>query len=216
MSKEEMLLSEDDVVIIKTAIEIAKRDNIKIWDQEILNPVKRKMKGFMIALLEERCCYCCKNITGEHSIVLDIEHILPKAFFKQFEFTPFNLSVACKRCNIGIKGQKRSFLHDETKAHNTPEDSENYKFIHPNFDKYFDHLEYEVNIKNSQKMLKYSVQNDSSKGKYTYSFFRLKDLEIDSFNAAQGVKVEAKKFSGMMPQDIIHEIQVLLGGSIQS
>ena len=98
-----MLLSEDDIVIIKSAIEIAKRDNIKIWDQKILDPVKKKMKGFMRTLLEERCCYCCKNIVGEFNMVLDIEHVLPKAHFKHFEFaismiaSKISFVIACSR-----------------------------------------------------------------------------------------------------------------------
>lgn len=210
MSKDEGILSKEDIGVIKNAIEISKRNNIKIWDQKILDPVKRKIKGFMRALLDERCCYCCKNISGEFNMVLDIEHVLPKAYFKKFEFTPFNLSVACKRCNMEIKGQDCSFLKDEAAAHITPEDTFNYKFIHPNFDNYFDHLDYEVNIKNQKKMIKYSVVNDSSKGKYTYEYFDLKKLEIESFNGAQGVKIEEKNYSTLMPEELVVEIQNLL------
>lgn len=59
-------------------------------------------------------------------------------------------------------------------------------------------------------MIKYTVQNDSPKGKYTYEYFDLKKLEVDSYSAAQGIEVEGKIFSPLMSKDIIKEIQDLL------
>lgn len=129
MDKDESILSKEHIDLIRTAIDIAQRCNIKIWDQRILDPVKKLMKDFMRTLLEERCCYCCKNFIGEFNMVVDIEHVLPKAHFRKFEFTPSNLSVACKRCNMNIKGEDITFLIDEALAHDTPEDTYNYKFI---------------------------------------------------------------------------------------
>ena len=210
MDKEVSILSDDDIQLIKKAIEISEETGVKLWDQDILKPVKKKIKSSFRGLLGERCCYCCKNTFGEFNMVLDIEHILPKAHFKQFEFSPFNLSVACKRCNMNIKGEDRTFLKDQTIAKENPEDEGNYKFIHPNFNDYFQHIQYIVSIINDKKLIKYSVIGDSEKGKFTKEYFELEKLEVDSFNEAQGVKANESKYSDLMTREVVKEIQDLL------
>ncbi len=208
---DEALLTQADVDAIKNSIENCSQNaDTKIWDEEELGPVKQKIKAHYRGLLGERCCYCCKNTHGEFKLVLDIEHILPKAHYLQFALSPFNLSVACKRCNMNVKGEDVSFLIDPVAAHTNPEDENNYKFIHPNLDMYFDHLCYESIIRNDQKIIKYTVTNSSTKGKFTYDYFRLKELEIDTVNAAQGVKVGSQKFSDLLKKETIEEIELLL------
>ncbi|PWG82597.1 HNH endonuclease family protein [Pararcticibacter amylolyticus] len=208
---DETVLTQADIDAIKNSIENCRQnDTTKIWDEEELAPVKQKIKAHYRGLLGEKCCYCCKNTHGEFKLVLDIEHILPKAHYLPFALSPFNLSVACKRCNMNVKGEKTSFLKDPAAAHITPEDTDNYKIIHPNFDSYFDHLCYENTTRNDTKMIKYTVQNDSEKGKFTYQFFRLKELEVDTVNAAQGIKAKPMKFSDLLKKETIDEIEQLL------
>jgi hypothetical protein len=63
-----------------------------------------------------------------------------------------------------------------------------YAFIHPNFDLYKDHLERRAQEANDTNIVKYTVQNGSEKGEYTYDYFNLKGLEVGSFDTAQGFK----------------------------
>ena len=100
------VLDNADIAIIEQAI--AARG--KIWENDILDPVKRKIKDHYRGILNENCCYCRRDTTDEFNMVLDIEHVLPKAVYATFMFTPFNLSVSCKRCNMEIKGNQISFL----------------------------------------------------------------------------------------------------------
>jgi hypothetical protein len=174
-----------------------------------LDPVKSKIKEHYRGLLNDVCCYCRKTLKGEFNMVIDIEHILPKAHFKKFEFTSFNLSVACKRCNMKVKKQDTSFLVDAKLAHNAPLDKENYLIIHPNFENYADHLDYYVFIRNEKRIIKYTVLDSSKKGNYTYNYFRLNELEIDSANLIQGVKDE-KKYSDLMDPVSEREIEDLI------
>lgn len=109
-----------------------------------------------------------------------------------------------------VKGQDITFLNDPAVANEAPEDSVNYKFIHPNLDEYFDHLGYDSIIKNNKKLIKYTVVNSSPKGKYTYDYFKLRELEIDTLNAAQGIEIEQQKFSDALPLETISEIELLL------
>lgn len=60
--------------------------------------------------------------------------------------------------------------------------------IHPNFDIYDQHLNYIFNIDNQKKVIKFIVVGESNKGKFTYDYFRLNELEIDTLNQAQGAK----------------------------
>ena len=79
-----------------------------------------------------------------------------------------------------------------------------------NFDNYFDHLSYESTIKNEKKMIKYVVLNSSAKGQYTYEYFRLKELEVDTINNAQGIRVDTIRFSDFLSRETIEEIELLL------
>ncbi|SDP85321.1 HNH endonuclease family protein [Desulforhopalus singaporensis] len=180
------MLNKDDLLLITQAIE----NGGDIWNNEILRPVKAKIKEYHRSVQDESCCYCRRDTTGEFNMVLDIEHVLPKghSYFKKYMFTICNLSVSCKRCNLKIKGQKTDFIVDIESAKNNPCDNHLFHFIHPNSDNYYDHIKYIVEIENECRVIKYMVINSSAKGKYTYDFFRLKELEREAMDKSQGVK----------------------------
>jgi hypothetical protein len=148
-----------------------------------LKIVKDKIKNFHIEKTNERCCYCGGNIHNTHRITLDIEHILPKSKFIQYMFTTKNLSISCKRCNLTIKGNKIDFLTNDFNDKHIFR-SKYYKFIHPNLDNYDAHLLLYINQLGKNIMIKYRVI--SNKGSYTYHYFKLKALEKNSFDKAQG------------------------------
>lgn len=187
-----MNLTEQDIQNIENAI-AAGGD---IWNNPLVSDFKGRVKDYYRNLGNEQCCYCKKNSLGEFKMVLDIEHILPKGQpeYRDLMFVMTNLNVACKRCNMNVKGTKTDFVHNINDAANNHEDSNQYRFIHPNSDVYFDHLELFQKIENDKKLIKYTIVNDSSKGEFTYKYFRLMELEIDSINQAQGL-MEKPEFS---------------------
>lgn len=158
------------------------------WDNNpLLVSLKDKIKNFGLIKTENRCCYCGRNIHGEFRMVIDIEHVLPKSIFPKQMFKGKNLSVSCKRCNVNIKKSKVDFLDEINASHTrTPLRSRNYKIIHPNLDKYDSHLLLIVGQVGRKVMLKYSVVNGSSKGAFTYNYFKLERLEKNNFDIAQG------------------------------
>lgn len=157
------------------------------WSSNNIKSVKTKIKSFSLEKSNYCCCYCGRNQHGEFSMVIDIEHILPKSIFLKHMFTIRNLSTSCKRCNMNIKNTKVDFLsHTREDLPNRIFRSRYYKFIHPNLDKYSKHLELFSMQRGQDRMIKYSILNDSQKGSYTYEYFKLKDLEIDTFDKAQG------------------------------
>lgn len=192
-----MNIDQTDIANIQAAI--SQKETIKIWDNPLLEDFKRKVKDYFRSINDE-CCYCKKNFTGEFNMVIDIEHILPKSRFEDLMFTIFNLNIVCKRCNMNVKKEKIDFLVDLALAKANPQDPQLYKFIHPNFDIYDQHLNYIVNIDNQKKVIKFLIVGESSKGKFTYDYFRLNELEIDSINQAQGVKKKEELSSQLDPE----------------
>lgn len=198
-----IVLSETELAIIES-IRVA---GAKSWDLKEFAKIKSRIKDHYRKLQSQQCCYCRKNFHGEFNMVIDVEHILPKSHpkFVKYMYEPFNFSAACKRCNMFIKKNDISFLEDVDETEKTPRSSSNYKFIHPNLDKYFEHLAYDVSMRNDKKLIKYTPMNSSSKGSYTYTYFKLHQLEIDSINENQGVS-ESPLISPAIEPDLAQQI----------
>jgi hypothetical protein len=179
------------------------------WDNDEATPLKAKIKPFLLTRTDHCCCYCRLSMHQWHGLTIDIEHVLPKGNgkFPQFTFEIRNLSVSCKRCNMGIKGSDTSFYvgaADEA----DPFRSEHYRFIHPNLDVANDHLELIVFQHNTKRMVKYRVVNTSLKGSETYEYFELQKVELNSFDEAQGL---AEVFpSEELPPAIAQELKTVL------
>ncbi|MDO8270431.1 MAG: HNH endonuclease [Gammaproteobacteria bacterium] len=190
------------------AIDRAHRDGGDPWCSKHIERLKRRIKNHCRVELGEVCCYCVRNTFGEHNYVLHVEHVLPRshADFSQYIFEPRNLSVSCFRCNAGIKKADISFLTRLEDAQRRPFESETYKFIHPNLDVYFDHLSYEATFRNASRYIKYFVVNRSTKGEFTYSYFKLDELETDSYSNGQGAAKNVA-LSTNIPADIVNEIE---------
>lgn len=137
----------------------------------------------------ELCCYCRVPLHGTGPFTRDREHILPKSMplYRPLSYTMWNLGIACKRCNMEYKKDRIDFLifpNDMLEL----KKSANYRFIHPNFDRYNEHLSRHATQSDETVVIKYKVITGSAKGAYTYNYFNLRGLEIGSFDRAQGVE----------------------------
>lgn len=65
--------------------------------------------------------------------------------------------------------------------------SQHYQFIHPNIDTYTTHITLKTIRRGDLIYIKY-ILKDQDKAKFTYDYFKLKDLEVDTINKAQGAK----------------------------
>ena len=120
-------------------------------------------------------------------------------------FSTFNLNVACKRCNLNIKGTKTNFVTDLNAVRATPQNTELYKIIHPNFDYYYAHIKYLTVTENQYKFILYRVVAGSEKGQFTMDFFKLKELEVNTLNTAQGLKLP-EELSDKIPDEVAKRI----------
>ncbi len=178
------------------------------WDDESdsSRALKRKIKDFYLAA-GDLCCYCLRDMRGWHRMSIDLEHVLPKSVYPQLMFEPRNLNLACKRCNMRIKGERVCFFVGTPQSAADFLASE-YSFIHPNLDKFEDHISIFTVQYNRKLLVKYTVTDGSTKGAQTYEFFRLRELERDSYDEAQGnARVEP---SERMPASIAREVMAIL------
>lgn len=159
-----------------------------IWNDTTLDIIKQRIKTHYRNGTDGHCCYCRRRFRGEFKMDIDIEHVLPKSKFVDFMFEMFNLNISCKRCNMWIKKERTDFLVDVTTIVDNVLQSDQYYLIHPNFDSYFDNMDYDVVIKNEVEIVKFTPKRQ--KGKYTYVFFKLSDIEINTLNEAQGINNE--------------------------
>jgi hypothetical protein len=80
----------------------------------------------------------------------------------------------------------------ETDVCNNFGSSNTYQLVHPNLDVYAEHIAYlHFEAGDDIKLIKHIVVNHSAKGNFTHDFFRLHELEIESFDQAQGLVAQA-------------------------
>lgn len=149
-----------------------------------IKSAKAKIREFHLERRNKTCCYCCTNLAGGGDFMIDREHVLPKGKFKPFTFEIWNLSVACKRCNMEMKRESQTFVVDWS-ATAPFQSGANYRFVHPNFDDWEEHLYRTTSQVNMKTIVRISVVGDSVKGRFTHDFFKLKDLETGTYDNIQ-------------------------------
>jgi len=178
-----LVLNENDI----SNIEDAKLQPGRLWDNSNLQYLRDKIRNHFIDVEVPKCCYCWKSFRGQHRLEIDTEHILPQSIYTDLVYKPENLNIACKRCNMGVKRENVEFITDQSTMGTDYFISQHYKLIHPNLDIYVHHIVRKEITEGNFVFLKFIVKNNSDKGKYTYNFFRLEELEIDNINIAQGI-----------------------------
>ncbi|MDM1050206.1 HNH endonuclease [Sphingobacterium hotanense] len=175
-----MTFSEEELQLIQNA----KDEGGDIWNNERLSDLKSKIKKYYQDI-KDVCCYCRRNLQDEFKMVIDIEHVLPKSKYAEYMFELGNLNISCKRCNMRIKREKDDFIVDTLTIRNNYALSSQYRIIHPNFDLYIQNMNVLRFEYNDIKLTKYKPITE--KGKFTYNYFELKKLEVNSLNDAQGI-----------------------------
>lgn len=157
----------------------------KPWDESCVKSIREKIKKFHLSLTGDTCCYCQENLHGEFQMVIDAEHILPSSKFKPLTFEIWNLSASCKRCNMWMKNDKTDFIDQSVSNFFN---SKHYLLIHPNFDNIDEHMTRFVHQEGKMRLVKY-IYGTSDKAAFSYRYFHLYDLEIDTFDSAQGANI---------------------------
>jgi hypothetical protein len=191
---EDFELNADETAAVAKALDEDKPWDWKPADQkesQALKSAKDKMLAYHLSRHGGNCCYCRLNLNGAGPYMTDREHILPKGkpVYKPFSYSIWNLAAACKRCNMQFKRSGDAFVMDSNDSTNF-QDSENYRFVHPNFDAYGKHLIRLQAQADTKNIVIFVKTPGSEKATYTHDFFALHELQVDSFDKAQGLEEE--------------------------
>lgn len=166
----------------------------KIWKCERFKSLKLRYKELLKAKYENSCAYCQRALAHDENIIIDIEHVLPKAEYKKYIFNLTNLTVSCRRCNTAPrKGRRKDFIVNNHLGHNYSLNdfySHNYKFIHPNLEDVTQFYELNMIQRGRKKYLRYDLKKWHPKRDYTIEFFKLKEIEVGSLNDFYGIKTD--------------------------
>lgn len=117
----------------------------KSWDDKdpSLVSIKSKIYKILRRIQRCRCAYCGLLKISEK---FDIEHFLPKRYYPKLMFSPYNLVLACKRCNRDLKFMNNPLpvrTSDGSKAlKGLIFGKFKYKFWHPYFHEASKHFKY--------------------------------------------------------------------------
>ncbi len=153
--------------------------------KSLLVSVKNKIKAFHLERVSDSCCYCSRSLK-DASIETDREHIVPKGEKKSLTYNIFNLSVACKRCNMTYKNTKTDHITNLDSIEANLKDPGSYLIPHPNIDTYSDHLKRVALKVDTHELTAYGRKTD--KGRYLFDFVQLQMLCVDTLDVAQGGK----------------------------
>ena len=144
-----------------------------------IKELKQRLKDFHLQRQNNCCCYCSQNFLNR-TIEQDREHIIPKNKHPELTFAVENLAVACKTCNMSVKGTKtshlRGFRHGGLRNPNQICDPLNYNIPHPNVHSWLDHLDYQSRQDGRDVVCHYTAK--TKRGRFAYYFFKLDELEI--------------------------------------
>lgn len=187
-----LVWTDDEKNAIAAALKVAKPWNEKApalaHVKGTLKIVKLKLLQLHLARQGNTCCYCRTVLKGGGHFMIDREHVMPKRKYRQLAYAIGNISVCCKRCNMQFKGERLSFVRDKTKIEANHMNSDEYLFIHPNYDFWFSHMTRIALQINDALFVFYKFSATDAKAAFTYDFFALNELEVESFNSAQGCK----------------------------
>lgn len=106
------------------------------WADDTIAPIRAEIKDHYIADQQYICVYCRRRIVTNNKSMWDAEHVISREKVPGFMFTPRNLAVSCRDCNIA-KGTKEV---RKTAGKRFPYKSSNYRIVHPHFDTYESHI----------------------------------------------------------------------------
>jgi hypothetical protein len=161
--------------------------------------VKRRLRNSQ----QDLCCYCRRLLKHDKGPV-EIEHVINKSKSGRYDYFTFeikNLALSCKDCNNG-KGVK-SVLMTAWPGSNYPKNGDAFKWVHPYFHKYSDH----IIIHHSWV---YEANGGSENGFAVIEKCELKDLEGKEKKNRIAIVGRAKNFEDALKRVLSFSSEVTL------
>src|SRR5579863_3299461 len=146
------------------------KDAYKLFKGNIREHLRKKQKA--------RCAFCRLRINESNSYS-NLEHIVGKTAYPQFEFLPRNLVNACIKCNFSKSIQSTIRNPVANKAMQVyPLTSNEFKIVNPYLDDFETHLDFIDN-------LIITPVNNSEKGINTIKYYKLTRPKLAEDRAAE-------------------------------
>jgi uncharacterized protein (TIGR02646 family) len=138
-------------------------DGYSVFKENIRNHLKRAQRG--------RCAFC-RCLVSVGTSYSDLEHIVSKKDYPQFQFLPLNLTYSCTKCNLSKvkKNTITNAIQNKTLQH-FPTTSSEFNIVNPYLDDYENHIDFIDDII-------ISVANNSTKGAKTIELYGLTRPEL--------------------------------------
>lgn len=138
------------------------------WNKSEYNDLKKHIKKHYSIIQDDKCAYCREEMRFE-GYGEPIEHIIPKSKKIEWMFHPQNLCLACYGCNTK-KGVKNPLIEDINTYISFPDNSSDYKIVHPHFDVLSTHIK--------EENFYFKSRNASLKGKETIKMCDLNRFDL--------------------------------------
>jgi uncharacterized protein (TIGR02646 family) len=167
----------------KQAIAQLSADGLKSenWDsgRKGILSFKANIREYMYEEQHKLCAYCRIHVPSS-CVTNHIEHIVFKDAHPQWMFLPENLCVSCPTCNSN-KWTKEVLNNPHTEIY--PNESAEFKIIHPLYDRYSDHIELIGGI---------LYRGKTSKGVFTIETCKLSRVGLAEERVDQRMRYENK------------------------
>lgn len=127
----------------------------------IVTTFKKQLKSDLRNLQMAQCCFCRRQFADNNTV--HIEHFVDKSVYSAYTFEIRNLALACGTCNgaknghtLHLSSQLRHRAERHGKLHSSwcpaltpalvagspyPDAAASFRWVHPHFDDYSDHIE---------------------------------------------------------------------------
>lgn len=151
----------------------------KLWKKPPIpqiTAIKSKIR-LQLEATQQHCSFCGLRLKGTSKG--EIEHIAAKAHWRhpEFTFTLHNLTLSCHWCNFPEKKGTKETIQTKRKAYAHCK----FLLVHPYFDDPNDHYEWTDN----HTEILIQIKNNSPKGQFSITMFKLDTPEMNELRAAQ-------------------------------
>jgi uncharacterized protein (TIGR02646 family) len=164
--------------------------NGKQWDDDDIAAIKASIRAQLEAN-QSRCAYCGLPFKGKKD--KQIEHIAPKAKYRQpqFTFTLLNLVLSCVYCNtLLVKGTKETIVPPANRLYKKCI----FSIVHP----YFDDPDAHYQWTEAGDQILVQVRNNSDKGRESIRMF---ELDSEGMSEMRATKLNIEKLKVAKPID---------------
>ena len=173
---------------------------------------KKNIKKHLLNEQKGRCMFC-RRVIEVSQAPAELEHLLPKSKYPQFETLPKNLVLTCHCCN-NHKSDNNPLVHphSDPSQQTYPNQSVEFRTVYPYLDQYEQHIDIDNTTGVAVKL--------SQKGEVTISWYNLNrpeliirrhdELNRETFPLTRQLMIRLCEADGETQKSILSQIQKII------